>query len=436
VLRLSGKGALSIARAFLRLGDAPVPRRAALVWAVDAGERLDRTLATWFPAGRSYTGEETVEVSAHGSPYILERLLELAREAGARDALPGEFSQRAFLNGRLDLAQAEAVCELIASETKLEHRAALSRLEGGLSRRVAGLRSRLLEISALIEANLDHPDEDLPPLELEAAAARLEALAGEIGALEGGQRRGRLGGAHPRVVVAGRPNAGKSLLLNALLGADRAIVSEVAGTTRDTIEESADLRGLRAVLVDTAGLGDPGAGGPLEAEGQRRTRTAIQSADLTLIVLDRSLPPESHRAVMGEIRELCGEDAAIQPVLSKCDLPPGTRASDIDGPAALETSALRGLGIEALAGAVRQRLSQERSPFSGLEVGARHRAALAVCREEAEFARDALAQGDEDAEILAGHHLRRASDALDAVTGRTTSEDVLREIFSRFCVGK
>jgi len=432
IVRLSGPGALEAARSFLRLPAAVGPRSATLAWACDGDARLDQLLLTWFPQGGSFTGEESVELSCHGSPYVLERLLELSVRAGARLARPGEFTQRAFLNGRLDLAQAEAVCDLIAARTRLAHRAAVSRLEGGLSRRVGELRGELTGLLALVEAGLDHPDEDVPLLDDEHAASRLRSLLSAIAGLRRSLQRGRLSRAGARIAIVGRPNAGKSSLLNALLGTQRAIVAETPGTTRDTIEESADLGGLETVLVDTAGLralsGEPA--DPVEALGMERTRAALRGADLVLAVLDRSLPPAGHRTFLAELAAE-GEAPRIL-VLNKSDLPAGSGPGDFAGASSI--SAKTGDGLAGLARRIQETLDADPAA-PGAEtfpVALRHDGALARAATELE---NALRLEGTPGELRA-FHLRAALDALDDVTGRTTTEDVLREIFSRFCVGK
>ncbi|MFH1725987.1 MAG: tRNA uridine-5-carboxymethylaminomethyl(34) synthesis GTPase MnmE [Elusimicrobiota bacterium] len=437
IVRLSGPGALAVARSFLP-AKALEPRRPTLVWARDGDTRLDRILATVFPAGGSYTGEEMVEVSAHGSPYVLARLVELSRRAGARPARPGEFTQRAFINGRLDLAQAEAVCDLIAARTRLSHRAAVAQLEGGLSRRVRALCARVLELTALVEANLDHPDEDIPPLCARSTRERLDCILSQLDVLAAGFRRGRLARGGARVAIVGRVNAGKSSLLNALLGSDRAIVSERAGTTRDTIEETADLDGLEAVLIDTAGLREAPSD-RIEREGQARARTAVRGADAAILVVDRTGPPGPHRGLLELVRRAAGAGAEERPVivaLNKSDLEPSrTGPGDLGlrPPQALEVSARTGAGLGALTGALRRAIEGSAVPDGESAVSAtslRHQEALTQAAAELKAARDG-SHGE-----LVAFHLRRALDELGAIVGRTTTEDVLGEVFSRFCVGK
>lgn len=441
LLRLSGRGCADVCRAFLRSRKPLAARCAALRWLRDGDRPLDRALVTLFPAGSSYTGEETVEISTHGSPYVVERLLELAIEAGARPARPGEFTHRAFLNGRLDLSQAEAVCDLISARTRLAHRAAVSQLAGGLSRRVEKLRSGLLELSVLVEAGLDHPDEDLPLFSGGEAGGRLEAARAEVESLCRGFRQGRLSREGVRVAIVGRPNAGKSSLLNALMGEERAITAETPGTTRDTIEARADLDGLAAVLIDTAGFGVE-ARDAVEREGMARTRAALETADLAIFVMDRTVPAAEGKDLLDGIRS---SDRPVIVALNKSDLGPARSGSDaFPGDVCVETSALTGAGMKALVGRIQRELGVGTAGDSRADevrvTSARHAAALketAAELKEAEAlalacAPDGALAGDE----LVAAHLRGALTALGSIVGHTAPEDVLEGIFSRFCVGK
>ncbi|PIP84735.1 MAG: tRNA uridine-5-carboxymethylaminomethyl(34) synthesis GTPase MnmE [Elusimicrobia bacterium CG_4_9_14_3_um_filter_62_55] len=434
IVRVSGPRADAIARSLTRRGKAFVPRKASLVRIYDGDAPLDEALVVFFPANASYTGEDSVEFQTHGSPYILERLVALCLASGAHSAGPGEFTQRAFLNGRLDLSQAEAVCDLIAARTRLSASAALERLGGGLSRRVAELRSSVLDLRALVEANLDHPDEEIPPLSAADGAARIDALLESLDALARGAARGRLESS-ARIAIVGAPNAGKSSLLNALLGKDRAIVSERAGTTRDTLDAPIDLAGLDASLVDTAGLRTD-ARDPVEREGHARALRALEGADLGLVVLDRTLPSHSHGALFAAIEPVRARAAApLIVVLNKSDLEPArTVPADLPECAGtVELSARSGAGVARLEALLSASLRVPDGEAGRSALTTRHAAAFAAAAKELSDARTIL---PEDSGELVALHLRSALDALDAIDGKTTTEDLLGSIFSRFCVGK
>jgi tRNA modification GTPase len=430
MIRLSGAGSRELCAAFLRPAPPERAREATLVRALDGENPLDQLVALWYPEGESYTGEESIELLCHASPYVLERLIEVCVAAGARRALPGEFTQRAYLNGRLDLAQAEAVCDLIAARTKEEHRAAIRNLEGGLSRRAGALRAGALALLARMEAALDHPDEDVAQLrggELRAEAAR---LAAEARALAQAGARSRLAAAGARVAIVGRPNAGKSSLLNALLGRDRAIVAPEPGTTRDTLEEPVDLDGLRAVLVDTAGLRE-GCADAAEREGVSRARAALRGADLAVFVLDQTAPLNEARAALEEVRaQYLREQRPLLVALSKSDAASvRVAAADVGGGECREISSLTGFGIAELAGDIARLIAPTESS-TGVAVNERQAAAVSACAEELEAA------SRESAPELSAACLSSALRALDAVVGGNAADDVLGEVFRRFCVGK
>jgi tRNA modification GTPase len=429
VVRLSGPGAWAAAASFAEAAAPPEPRRQTLLALHDAGAPLDRALVTLFPAGASYTGEEVVELSLHGSPYVVERVLALAEAAGCRPARPGEFTYRAYAHGRLDLAQAEGVCDLIAARSADEHRAAASDLAGGLSARLEALRIDALALAALVEANLDHPDEDLPPVDPEEASRRAAALAASAAALAEARRRGRPGRAAPSVVLLGAPNAGKSSLLNALLGEDRALVSEEPGTTRDLVEAQADLAGAACALVDTAGLrADPAS--ELERRGAEKALARARGADLALLVVDRTGDPAEARAAAARARALAG-DARVAAVLTKSDLLPArVRPHDLGPLAVLEVSAVTGAGLPELAALARERLRAlpRPTPASGRQEAALRAAADAFAAAAGELA----ARREETAAV----RVREALAELDALVGKDTPEEVLGAVFARFCVGK
>ena len=436
-VRVSGAEALRIATVVLgRASGTLPPRRASLAVARDQDGDIDQVVALYYPETQSPTGEDLVELTCHGSPYIQGRLLAALLEAGARTAHPGEFTQRAFLSGRLDLAQAEAVCDLIHVGTRLAHRSALSQLEGGLSRSVADLRAPILELLTHLEACLDHPDEDLAPLPGTQAQSRLRLLADPVVRLADTFRTGRILRDGLRICIVGRPNAGKSSLLNALLGNARAIVCAEPGTTRDTIEEPCDLAGLPTVLVDTAGLGYDSRSAA-DAESLQRTQRALRASDLALLVIDGSRPEEAddaaaHRRVL---ESSAAEGRPVITVLNKADLP--LRAAQDRRVCAV--SALQGTGLDGLKRLVAERLGRDSgcpAEASATITNERHHGALRHCAAELEQAALCVGRDPERWEELCARHLREALAALDEITGPAAADEVLDGIFSRFCIGK
>ena len=427
IVRLSGPAAPAIAASLLQLKTPLAARHA--TFARTAG---DQVVATHFPAPHSYTGEDIVEISAHGNPVVLRQIVEEAMQEGARLAEPGEFTLRAFLTGRIDLVQAEAVGDLIEAVTPLQARAAFDQLEGTLTDLIGAADAALLDLIAGLEASLDFPDEGYHFVEAGAAAAAVRAIEEKLANLVRDAKRGRLIREGARVAIAGKPNVGKSSLFNALIGSGRAIVTAVPGTTRDLVTETADIDGLRLELIDTAGLRDTE--DEVEVEGVARARRAWKAADLVLVVLDQSRPIDSSD------RDLLRETAAASRlvVANKRDLPAAWAPSDLD----VETesvSATIGDGMNVLRDRMLARLEGEsgaqRDPAAVTNM--RHAALLERGCESLRRALTALENpaGPAPEEfVLTDLHDARA--ALEEVTGKRTSEDVLRHIFSRFCIGK
>jgi tRNA modification GTPase len=401
------------------LPERPEERRALVSRFVDAdGRPLDEGVVLPYEAPRSSTGEEVVELFCHGSPAIVAALLSAARAAGARSARPGEFTRRALANGKLDLAEAEGIARLAAAESRGAAARALGLVEGELSRRVRAVREELLDLLAEIEVGLDFP-EDVgrgDPEARQKALVRTEAaLSALLSAADGSAARERI----PMVAIAGRPNAGKSTLFNALLGADRAIVTSHPGTTRDAVAEAADLLGVRIRLVDTAGLRE--AECEVERIGVDVARRTAGLADVVLLLVDGSAPPSGEdQSVAGTL----GERALV--VRTKADLPGATPfflAADA------VVSARTGEGLDALRALVRDRLGGAESEGEILVLD-RHRDALRRAADASAAA--AEAPGDE----IAASSLREALHALGEITGETASEELLDRIFSTFCIGK
>jgi tRNA modification GTPase len=399
----------------------------------------DEVLAVVMPGPNSYTGEDCVEIQGHGGPAVTRGVLEAVLAAGARLAEPGEFTKRAFLNGKLDLTQAEAVAELVAAPGSAAAGLALSALAGHLGGLVVSLRDRLVELRAQVCLAVDFPEDEEQFLGQEAFSGGVRGVLDEIGKLLAGFGRARPVREGALAVLAGPVNAGKSSLLNALIGRDRAIVSEAAGTTRDYIEESADLDGLAVRLADTAGL--RGGGGEVERLGMGKSRELIGAADLVVLVLDRAADSAPE-----ELDEIVGVAAGRDPgkivvAANKTDLGQGaSRALDALGGFGLEiidVSAKTGQGLERLCAAMRRRILD--GPEGGLADGApapnlRQAKALARAREELSGLLGDLATGV-PADCL-GVRLQSACDALGEITGAITPEGVLEAVFSRFCIGK
>lgn len=441
VVRLSGPQALGAAAALLRLAPRKgLPVRKPLLSRIWEGTQvLDRAVVTYYQAPHSYTGEDLVEIASHGSPYILSRILRLAAQAGARPALPGEFTFRAFMSRKLDLAQAEAVCRLIRGRTSFSHRAAMRQLEGGLSGRIRKLKEELLRLLAYVEVQIDHQDEDSALQDQMARADEIGQRRGEIESslksLLKGFKTGRLIEEGVRVAIVGSPNSGKSSLLNAVLKRERAIVSEAPGTTRDTLEEAADLGGLKAVVIDTAGLREKSLD-PVEEMGMRRTRAALERSDLALLVMDRSRPfTREERRVEEEIVDLCGRDSRpVIAVLNKCDLPESGRERPFlekGFSGKVFVSARQESGIEDLIRSIHEAAGLGGASGDHEWVSQeRHFCCLRKALEEIEAA------GASPAPEISALHYREALRFLGEIIGEVTAEDILSTIFSDFCIGK
>ena len=426
LLRLSGERAIPVAdevfRGKMRLGDAE-PRMQHLGRIVDEqGAAVDDVLATVFRAPASYTGEDMVEISCHGGILVTRRILQLLLAHGARSAEPGEFTLRAFLNGRMDLTQAEAVMDLIRAQTDLALRAATEQLEGRLGAKIRELREQLLGLLAHVEAYIDFPDEDIDPDTGAALLAKLESVRESIESLLRTAGQGKILREGVRTVIYGAPNVGKSSLLNLLLGYERAIVSETPGTTRDTIEEVINLRGIPLRLVDTAGVRE--GGDEVEKQGIERTHKQVERAELVLRVFDANGVNLNHEATKAQ-REIA--------VLNKCDLGEHPSWKSVE---AVRISCKTGEGMERLADAIFERVmgGGVATRDASIAINARHQ----VCLQKAAQFCNAAKKGIEDrisAEFIAVE-LRAALDAVGEVVGKVDSEELLGEIFSRFCIGK
>jgi tRNA modification GTPase len=437
VVRLSGPRALNVAGEFLDRGDSLQPRHATFtrVQRVDSAAALDEVVATFFPAPHSYTGEHVVEITGHGSPVLLHAVLGCAIAAGARLAEPGEFTLRAFLNGKRDLIQSEAVADLIDAATPLQARVAFDQLEGTLTERIAAIDGRLFDLIARLEASLDFPGEGYHFVEPSRAAAEISAVISALDDLLAGAAAGRMIREGATVVIAGRTNAGKSSVFNRLAGAERAIVTAIPGTTRDLVTETMDIEGIAVTVVDTAGWRDTR--DVVESEGVARGAHARGVADLVLLVIDRSEPIAdedtrllSDTSKSNRIVVLNKSDRAANQTGARCDRAQARESTMI------AVSALTGDGFDALRQMIASALiGEERLRDEAPVSNARHIALLDACRTSLEAARHAAAAENVPEEFLL-IDLQAARVRLDEIVGRRTSEDVLRHIFERFCIGK
>jgi len=426
IVRLSGPRSAGIARALC--GREPPPRRAVRAEFREAdGTLIDDGLVLRFVAPHSFTGEDVAELQAHGSPVLLQRLLARCRELGARLARPGEFSERAFRNGKLDLAQAEAVADLIEASDLRAARAARRALDGTFSRRVEAIAAAVLALRVQVEAAIDFADEPLDTLGGQALSRALRDAREALAALLADAERGRRLRDGLHAVIVGPPNAGKSSLLNALAGSERAIVTAVAGTTRDLLVETIRADGVELTLVDTAGLRE--GGDAIEREGMRRARAELERADLALVVVD-AREPEAGAIAFADA--LAGVPRQLW-VHNKADLLPADAPPAPAG--ALRISVLAGTGLDALHACLRELALGEagEAPEGAFSARARQVDALRRAAGELQAVADALEAGTLD---LAAEALRLGHDALGEVTGRVVPDVLLGHIFSTFCIGK
>ena len=421
IVRISGPDTERLARAIL--GSLPEPRTATYRnFRNVRGERVDTGLALYFPAPASFTGESVLELHGHGGPVVIALLVDAVIEHGARMAEPGEFSKRAFLNDKLDLVQAEAIADLIGSGTAQAARAALRSLSGAFSKAVDGLAEQLVRLRMHVEAAIDFPEEEIDFLSDAALLRRIDECAAAFDVLLAEAQQGRVLRDGFQVVIVGKPNAGKSSLLNLLSGQDAAIVTELAGTTRDILREQIDVDGLAVELIDTAGIrNDPDR---IEAEGIRRARKALDNADAALWIQDATDPEQ-------ELRENLPEDMPITVVHNKIDLSgdePGVRDDEV------WLSAHSGDGLDALRGRIRELAGYEGKGEGAFTARRRHVRALR--RAATHFATGRSALEESRAGELLAEELRLAQQALGEITGAFSADDLLGKIFAEFCIGK
>ncbi len=440
VVRVSGEGCFTLCdRVFRPRNGKPFAQQAShkMVFGemLDAaGAVIDRGLAVRFAEGHSYTGEDSAEFHCHGSPVVLRELLSALFAAGARQAQAGEFTRRAFLNGKMDLTEAEAVIDLIDAQTAAAARNAAAQLDGGLRRRLEPIQEALIDITSRFYAVVDYPDEDIEDIHPQQVEDALSTALSALSALSRTAQRGRVLKNGVRTAIIGRPNAGKSSLLNALAGFDRAIVTDIPGTTRDTVEETALCGGVLLRLVDTAGIRSTA--DEVERLGVERSRRAAEDADLVLAVFDGSQPLTAEdRAIM----ELAAGQRHWLLIANKADLPsptPLTWNGVGTAPAAvLSLSARTGAGLDTLEQAVAALFPAISAAESGsLLTNARQESAVQRALDAVQRALDALRAGFTPDAILTD--AEEALDAIGELTGRTAKEEIVGAVFSRFCVGK
>lgn len=430
IVRLSGPKTPEIAA--VMLGEVPVARHVTFARFMDASQQpIDAGLALFFPGPHSYTGEHILELHGHGGPLVMEAVIARVLELGARLALPGEFTQRAFLNDKIDLAQAEAIADLIDAGSREAARAAMRSLQGEFSAMVSGLTEAVVELRMHVEAAIDFPEEEIDFLADQQLQERIQSVRDHFGGVQQSARQGQLLRDGMTVVIAGRPNAGKSSLLNRLAGYDAAIVTAIPGTTRDVLRERIAIDGMPLHILDTAGL-RRGAD-EIEAEGIRRAHEEMKRADRVLFVIDAASDPSA--ISFQEERQSLPLDVPVTLVFNKCDLAVGIPVADTAaGPPRVTISALNGQGLEVLRAHLKSCMGYSATEAGTVSARQRHLDALARARHCVEQAMQLLTE--RRAGELVAEELREAQQALNEVTGEFTSDDLLGRVFRGFCIGK
>lgn len=430
VIRLSGKDSLNIVRRLInRSGFEPEPRYAYLkkIFDIETGEVLDEAVILYFKAPHSFTGEDVVEISCHGSPVVLRRVIDFCLRLDARLAEPGEFSMRALANGRINLSQAEAIRDLIESQTLSAVKQSVRQMRGEVSNRLQPIKDELLETIVVLESALEFVEDDLPDFQIENLEKKLKEVAASIKRLASTYQAGKLLREGLSVVIAGRPNVGKSSLFNALLGQDRAIVTDIAGTTRDQIHEKISIGGVPVSLIDTAGLRDTT--DMVESIGVERSKRTMADADLVIVLLDGSQGlTEEDRRLIEQVKELNYLVAINKNDLEQVSL-------DLNGLPVCRISAKTGEGLEELQKRIVEPFMKNEEDNSGFLISdARHFDLLERAAAEVEASINLLKLNASEEIILVGLH--NALNYLGQITGETTTEDMLTQIFSTFCIGK
>jgi tRNA modification GTPase len=434
VIRLSGTAALSIAKRFFKphSSDCALEHRQALVgtWVGPSTERLDEVVVTLFQAPHSYTGEDVIEISAHGNPLILGSIVETTRAAGARMAMPGEFTLRAVAHGKMDLLQAEAVREFIEAQTEQQARTAMRQMEGALSHRIRPVKDRLVDVIAHLEAGIDFAEDDVDVPENASLAGKVHSLATDLETLQQTFEYGRILSQGLRIAILGKPNVGKSSLFNRLVASDRAIVTDVPGTTRDVLTETISLDGVPLRFADTAGVRK--SEDRIENIGVGRTFETLADADLALVVLDGAGKlDDNDRQVLARV-----EDVRHLIVINKKDLPQALEQTALNGALRVHLSAATGEGLDQLWNALRSTISNQHTDLSNDSVltNARQNDAIVKAIKALHRGSDAL-DGNVPHEMVL-LDLYESLSALDELTGEVVTDDILDRIFSTFCIGK
>jgi tRNA modification GTPase len=439
IIRISGPETERVVREIFKTRSGKIRERFAHYGEVvnpQTGEALDEGILIFYRAPKSYTGEDMAELNLHGNPLILKEVLELILSRGVRLAEPGEFTKRAFLNGKLDLTQAEAVAELISAKTDLARRLALNQLKGVLSKEIEPLREELLHLHALVESSIEFEEEDIPTIEKEELQRRLESILQRVEKLLKTAKTGEAIRKGLRLAIAGKPNVGKSSLFNRLLGKERAIVTDIAGTTRDYLEETVNLKGIPIILVDTAGIRDTS--DPVEKIGVERSRQKLSEADIILLVLDASKPLEKEDLELIDTVLKAQKPVVVAlnkidkgKVLSQEKLPEGLKKFPI-----LEVSAKTGRGVEGLAEKILETAGVLTAEGGEIYISLRHEELLKRAKRALENALKYLKGGEFYSPEILMLDIREATDALGEIIGAVATENVLGKIFSTFCIGK